>query len=260
MHRITQHINESDMLTAVKARHAHAREDQLIYEIYVRLKTSNFTVECSMAERSVPKFAQKCVETVTLVDDPVFIQLSPPPPQDQKSDKGNQKHYAEGHWKRPGEHVQRRGFGVVQAYLVVALPVGPGLGLAVDREIQAVVPRSHAVRADVDPTAPLRVGNRVGDTYASGSRDLNIGGTAGFLCSGQAVVFPHFEVERIDEGGREGERNPQVTDEFPIAIPQAANSLERGEVGFFSGRLAPVLRGLLWGVAVPRLPPVVQWK
>jgi len=69
MHRITQHINESDMLTAVKARHAHAREDQLIYEIYVRLKTSNFTVECSMAERSVPKFAQKCVETVMYCTD-----------------------------------------------------------------------------------------------------------------------------------------------------------------------------------------------
>merc|ERR1719373_1248343 len=69
MHRITQHINESDMLTAVKARHAYAREDQLIYEIYVRLKTSNFTVECAMAERSVPKFAQKCVETVMYCTD-----------------------------------------------------------------------------------------------------------------------------------------------------------------------------------------------
>lgn len=67
MDRISQKI--APIWERVHERHVHARDDQIIYELYQRLKADNFQVKCVLGGRQLCKAAMKSIETIAFCMD-----------------------------------------------------------------------------------------------------------------------------------------------------------------------------------------------
>jgi len=67
MNRISQKI--APIWDKVHERHPHARDDQIIYELYQRLKADKFEVECVLGGAELSKGAMKSIETIAFCTD-----------------------------------------------------------------------------------------------------------------------------------------------------------------------------------------------
>jgi len=67
MDKITQKV--MPIWDVVHERHAHARDDQIIYEIYQRLKADKFKVKCVLNGAELGKGAMKSIETICFCTD-----------------------------------------------------------------------------------------------------------------------------------------------------------------------------------------------
>jgi len=67
MNKISQKI--MPIWDHVHERHPHARDDQIIYELYQRLKADRFEVKCVLGGRELCKSAMKSIETIAFCTD-----------------------------------------------------------------------------------------------------------------------------------------------------------------------------------------------
>jgi len=67
MNRISQKIGP--MWDEVQERHPNARDDQIIYELYQRLKADDFKVKCIFGGKKLNKWAMKSIDTIAFCTD-----------------------------------------------------------------------------------------------------------------------------------------------------------------------------------------------
>jgi len=67
MNRISQKI--APIWDKVHERHSHAQDDQIIYELYQRLKVHKLEVECVLGGTELSKGTMKSIETIAFCTD-----------------------------------------------------------------------------------------------------------------------------------------------------------------------------------------------